>query len=57
MEKTWERFWQTGKVTDYLAYCGTGTAGTQMEQKEQKTYGTAGGIDRDGLKCHAGGRL
>ena len=21
MEKTWDVFWQTGKVTDYLNYC------------------------------------
>ena len=56
MEKTWEDFWTTGKVTDYLAYrgCTDAVYEPQKEQKEQMAYGTAGGVDRDGFNSHAG---
>lgn len=60
MEKTWETFWTTGKVTDYLAYCSVSTDRQEKEQtgqREQGTYGTAGGVDGYGFDSHAGGRL
>ncbi len=55
MEKTWEDFWMTGKVTDYLAYRGCLPAAGEgiREQKEQRPYGTAGGTDRNGFNGNA----
>lgn len=55
MEKTWEDFWMTGKVTDYLAYRGFASTGreSQKEQKEQMSYGTVGSTDRDGFNGNA----
>ena len=38
MEKTWEDFWSSGKITDYLSYRNgvVDGAGMQMEQKNLK---------------------
>lgn len=55
MEKTWEDFWTSGKVTDYLSYRNS-IAQEQKEQKEQDIHGTGSGVYRDGVKCHAGWR-
>ena len=57
MEKTWETFWTTGKVTDYLAYRSSNSCGVQEEQKEQRNDGTVSSVDRYGSDSHAGGRL
>ena len=56
MEKTWEDFWSSGKIKDYLSYRNgfTGEAGLQ---KEQEKDGTGSGAYRDGIKCHADWRL
>lgn len=58
MEKTWETFWTTGKVTDYLAYVNVNAEQSKKErtgQKEQEAYGTAGGFDGYGFDSHACG--
>lgn len=59
MEKTWEDFWSSGKITDYLSYRNAleDVAERQKEQKEQETDGTGSGAYRDGAECHAGWRL
>ena len=59
MEKTWEDFWSSGKISDYLSYRNgvVDGAGMQMEQKEQEKDGTGSGAYRDGIKCHADWRL
>lgn len=59
MEKTWEDFWSSGKITDYLSYRNGlgGEAGVQKEQEEQEANGTGSGAYRDGVKCHADWRL
>lgn len=56
MEKTWEDFWSTGKVTDYLSYRDR-VENREEEQKEQKVNGTGTGAYRDGAECHAHWRL
>ena len=43
MEKTWETFWTTGKVTDYLTYRNevtdaAGSVGGHGHKDEGKTY-------------------
>ncbi len=55
MEKTWEKFCMTGKVTDYLAYrnCAVSEQEKWKEKKEQISDGTVGGIDRNGFNSHA----
>ena len=63
MEQGWNAFWESGSVTDYLAYCKVDgkerapQVGRQEVQREVKSYGTVRDTDRDGLDCHAGGRL
>lgn len=52
MEKTWEDFWSSGKVTDYLSYRNS-VSDEMKEQKEQREHGTGTGAYRDGVKCHA----
>lgn len=55
MEKTWEDFCMTGKVTDYLAYRNCMMYGQEesQEKKEQISDGTVGGVDRNGFNSHA----
>ena len=45
MEKTWEDFWSSGKITDYLSY------------RNGVVDGAGSGAYRDGVKCHADWRL
>ena len=49
MEKTWEDFWSSGKITDYLSYRNgfAGEAGEQKEQEEQEANGAGSGAYRD----------
>ena len=47
MEKSWENFWTTGKVEDYLSYRNV------KAEKEERLHGTVGDCDGNGLKCHA----
>lgn len=56
MEKTWEAFWMTGKVTDYLNYrnsvendCLNSSNQGQREQKD----GTVRDHDGNGFDSHA----
>lgn len=57
MEKTWETFWATGKVTDYLTYrdgmSDAVDAVSGQGQKEQKRYGTVRDCDGYGSNGHA----
>ena len=34
MEKSWENFWATGKVEDYLAYCNYHVEEQQYKEKD-----------------------
>lgn len=45
MEKTWENFWATGKVEDYLTY--------RNVEKEEHTDGTVSDSNGYGTFCHA----
>lgn len=58
MEKTWNDFWMTGKVEDYLSY-KNGMYGEhkdenpkeiKKEQGNQNIHGTVSSIYRDGTK-------
>lgn len=54
MEKTWENFWQTGSITDYLAYRNKSSESlSSKEQKEQTGYGTVRNTYRDGADSNA----
>lgn len=57
MEKTWETFWTTGKVTDYLTYRNevTDVAGSDGRhgQKEQQKYESVCDSDGHGFNGHA----
>ncbi|MGN1166104.1 MAG: hypothetical protein ACI4S2_06760 [Lachnospiraceae bacterium] len=53
MEKNWEAFWMTGKVTDYLAYCDDKRHNCQDVQREQMSYGTISCVDGHSPKCYA----
>ncbi len=51
-EKTWDDFWATGKIEDYLSY--RSCAGNDEEHKKEcKTHGTVSGSDGDGAKHNA----
>ena len=52
MEKTWEDFWTSGKVTDYLSYRNS-TGEQTTQQKEQQTDGAGTRTDGNGFKYHA----
>ena len=52
MEKTWDDFWKTGKVTDYLAYRNVSDDGYRA-QKEPTEHGTSNQCDGDGFDSHA----
>ena len=40
MEKSWENFWTTGKVEDYLTYRNCVTSEEKDEKKEQQAKTT-----------------
>ena len=48
MEKSWENFWTTGKVEDYLNYCNT-----DREEKDERLDGTISCFDGNGAFHHA----
>lgn len=52
MEKTWEVFLETGKVTDYLSYKNSLEV-PKDEGKGRKTDVTGRGNDRHGFEGHA----
>lgn len=52
MEKTWDDFWASGKVTDYLTYRNS-VSDQESVRKEQKGNGTAGKGDGYGAFRHA----
>lgn len=52
MEKSWENFWTTGKVEDYLTYRNRVDEEDKKEE-EKKVHGTIGDCDRNGSKHHA----
>lgn len=57
MGKTWETFWTTGKVTDYLTYRNEVTdaagSGGGYGQKEQQKYESVCDSDGHGFNSHA----
>lgn len=61
MEKTWETFWTSGKVTDYLTYRNSVSDGEQRNeernrnqgQRKQKGNGTVHDYDGNGFDGHA----
>lgn len=61
MEKTWETFWASGKVTDYLTYRDSVSDGEQRNeernrdqgQRKQRGNGTVRDFDGDGFDSHA----
>ncbi|MCM1105627.1 MAG: hypothetical protein NC355_01660 [Blautia sp.] len=52
MEKTWDDFWASGKVTDYLTYRDA-VADREKAGREQKDNGSGGASDGDGTFRHA----
>lgn len=52
MEKTWDDFWTTGKVTDYLAYRNA-SDDRDRTLKEPTEYGTSDHCDGNGFDSHA----
>ena len=52
MEKSWENFWTTGKVEDYLTYRNRVDKEDKKEE-EDKVHGTVGNRDGNGLEHHA----
>ncbi|MBQ2900229.1 MAG: hypothetical protein IJE49_00075 [Agathobacter sp.] len=52
MEKSWENFWTTGKVEDYLTYRNCVDEEDKKEE-ENKVHGTVGDSDGNGSKYHA----
>lgn len=58
MEKTWEEFWGSGKVTDYLAYkaasADMSTLAERSEKDEKETHdGTVSDSNGNGAFRHA----
>lgn len=51
MEETWNTFWETGKVNDYLKVC------EEREEQEVRQNGTKPDNDRHGFKCDANWRI
>lgn len=58
MEKTWNDFWMTGKIEDYLSYKNSAYEEHRdknqhengKEQKGKDIHGTIGGAYRDGAR-------
>ena len=48
MEKTWNTFWETGRIDDYLKIC---------REQEVRQNGAEPCNDRNGFKCDADWRL
>ena len=57
MEKTWENFWKTGRVTDYQTYrnsAAENVKGVQDQgQGKQRDNGTVRDCDGNGFNSHA----
>lgn len=54
MEKTWDEFWATGKVTDYLAYRNAvSDSGKKQDRETVRSDGTTSGRDGNGFDGHA----
>lgn len=55
MEKTWDDFYKSGKVTDYLRYRNAITDPEEKERyQEEQSYNVAdSSVDRDGADSHA----
>jgi hypothetical protein len=57
MEKTWETFWTSGKVTDYLTYRNIKSEEAQKSAdqgpRKQEKYGTVRDSDGNGFDSHA----
>ena len=53
MEKSWENFWTTGKVEDYLTYRNRVTSSESEKEQERSTNGTVSNSDGNGSKYHA----
>ena len=51
-EKTWDNFWMTGRVDDYLSYRNS-IRDDKEHIKESKTHGRVSNSDRDGASHHA----
>ena len=51
MEETWNTFWETGKINDYLKVC------EEREEQEVRQNGTKPDNDRHGFKCDANWRI
>ena len=52
LEKSWENFWTTGKVEDYLTYRNR-VDEEDKKKEEDKVHGTVGNRDGNGSKYHA----
>lgn len=52
MEKTWEDFWGSGKVTDYLAYKAV-VSEKETTRKKETNDGTVRDSHGDGFDSHA----
>jgi hypothetical protein len=57
MEKTWETFWTSGKVTDYLTYrdgwSEEAPHDADQGQRKREEYGTVRDSDGNGSDSHA----
>ncbi|MDD6482410.1 MAG: hypothetical protein PUF65_09150 [Lachnospiraceae bacterium] len=57
MEKTWETFWQSGKVSDYLTYRDgmkdTMCDSNNQRQEKRRDNGTVRNCDGNGFDSHA----
>ena len=51
-EKTWDSFWMSGRVDDYLSYRDS-VRNCEEHKKERKADGTVSDCDRDGANNHA----
>lgn len=51
MEKTWEDFWMSGKVTDYLAYKAV-VSESEATQEKEISNGTVRDSHGDGFDSH-----
>ena len=51
-EKTWDDFWVSGRIDDYLSYRSS-IESSKEHIKERERDGTVSSSDRDGLEHHA----
>lgn len=54
MEKTWNTFFETGRIHDYLEIC---KKKEQEKEQEIEQNGAKHSSDRNGLECNAGWRV